>query len=294
MEKVMDKKKVLIIGTKGMAGHMIFNYLKETASFEVFGIARNIPNAENIFNIDVSNTEELKKIFEDIKFDYVINCIGILNKDAEDHPSKAIWFNSYFPHFLEEITENTSTKVIHISTDCVFSGSRGAYTENDFRDGKGFYAQSKALGEIINKKDVTIRTSIIGPELNNDGIGLFHWFMSQPTSGKLKGYSKAYWSGLTTLELAKAIVQIIEQDITGLIQIAPQEKIDKFNLISLFNTLYLQGQIEIKPDDQYIVDKSLKSVRKDFNYKVPNYKDMLAEQKKWIQEHQHLYSYRIV
>lgn len=290
----MEKKMVLIIGTKGMAGHMIFNYLKEKTSFEVFGIARNIPSIKNVFNIDVSNTDELKKLFEDIPFDYVINCIGILNKDAEDHPSKAIWFNSYFPHFLEQITQNTDTKVIHISTDCVFSGAKGAYTEDDDKDGKGFYAKSKALGELVNKKDLTVRTSIIGPELNKNGIGLFHWFMSQPTSSKLKGYSKAYWSGLTTLELAKVIVQIIKQDITGLIQVAPHEKIDKFNLISLFNTIYLQGQVEIQADEQYTVDKSLKSVRKDFNYKVPDYEEMLIEQKKWIQEHQGLYTYRIV
>lgn len=294
MEKVMEKKKILVIGIKGMAGHMIFNYLKETGFFEVFGIARNVPKAKNTFNIDVSNTEELKKLFDDTKFDYVVNCIGILNKDAEDHPSKAIWFNSYFPHFLEEITKDTNTKIVHISTDCVFSGSKGAYTEIDFTDGKGFYAQSKALGELINKKDVTIRTSIIGPEVNENGIGLFHWFMSQPISSKLKGYSKAFWSGLTTLELAKVIVQIIEQDIVGLIQVAPAEKIDKFNLISLFNSVYRQGKIEIHVDDQYTVDKSLKSIRTDFNYNVAPYEEMLIDQKRWIEEHQDFYTYRSV
>ena len=284
-------KKILVIGIKGMSGHMIFNYLCESKLFDVYGIARNIPYSENTFNVDVSNAEHLKQVLNDISFDYIVNCIGILNKDAEDNPSKAIWFNSYFPHYLEEVTKKTKTKVIHFSTDCVFSGSRGGYTEDDFKDGKGFYAQSKALGEIINGKDVTIRTSIIGPELNKNGIGLFHWFMSQPISSQLKGYSKAYWTGLTTLELAKVVVQICKQDITGLIQIVPKEKIDKYSLISLFNSMYRDDKMDIQSYDEYAVDKSLITVRTDFEYNVPLYEEMLMEQKEWMEGHKDLYSY---
>ena len=285
--------KILVIGINGMAGHMIYTYLSESKLFDVYGIARNITPAKNIFNLDVSNTKQVEDVLNDNRFDYIVNCIGILNKDAEDNPSKAIWFNSYFPHYLEEITKNTSTKVIHISTDCVFSGSRGGYTEEDFKDGKGFYAQSKALGEIVNEKDATIRTSIIGPELNENGIGLFHWFMSQPITSHLKGYSKAFWSGLTTLELAKVIVEICKQEICGLIQVTPKEKIDKFKLISLFNSIYRQDKIEIEPYDSYSVDKSLISVRSDFDYIVPSYEEMLIEQKEWIESHVDLYPYYI-
>ena len=287
--KVTEMKRILVIGVKGMAGHMIYNYLTETKLFDVYGIARNVPATKNIFNLDVSNTVQVENVIQEGAFDYVVNCIGILNKDAEDNPSKAIWFNSYFPHYLEEITKGTDTKVIHISTDCVFSGSKGGYTEDDFKDGEGFYAQSKALGEIVNNKDVTIRTSIIGPELNENGIGLFHWFMSQPVTSKLKGYSKAYWSGLTTLELAKVIVQVCKQEITGLIQVAPGDKIDKYNLISLFNSIYRNNKIKIQPFEEYTVDKSLKSIRPDFIYKVPTYIEMLIEQKEWIESHKELY-----
>ena len=129
---------------------------------------------------------------------------------------------------------------------------------------------------------------------NESGIGLFHWFMSQSISTKLKGYSKAYWSGITTLELAKVIVATIDQNITGLIQIAPYDKIDKFNLISLFNSIYRENQIDIEPNDQYSVDKSLKSIRSDFNYKVPTYEVMLKDQRKWIKQHENLYSYSLV
>lgn len=278
-------KKILVIGIKGMAGHMIHNYFNENKGYDVYGLARNIESTHNIFNIDVSETAKLRSLFVEHQFDYVVNCIGILNKDAEDHPSKAIWFNSYFPHYLEEITKEIKTKIVHISTDCVFSGKEGGYTENDIKNGVGFYAQSKALGELINDKDVTIRTSIIGPELNKDGIGLFHWFMSQSDETRLKGFTKAFWSGLTTLELAKVVLEIIEQNISGLIQVAPAAKIDKYSLISLFNSIYKNGKMTIEPNEDYQIDKSLVSIRTDFDYQVPDYLYMLEMQKDWIIKH---------
>ncbi|MEN5086573.1 SDR family oxidoreductase [Sphingobacterium faecium] len=284
-------KKILIIGIKGMAGHMLYNYYKNSKQFEVYGIARNTEQSDNVFVLDVSDNQSLSDIVSSSKFDCIINCIGVLNKDAEDNPSKAIWFNSYFPHFLEEITKYTQTKVIHISTDCVFSGKRGGYTEEDVKDGIGFYAQSKALGEVINNKDVTVRTSIIGPELNSQGIGLFHWFMTQPKEVTLKGFSKAYWSGITTLELAKVIEHIIEQNIVGLIQVAPTQKIDKYQLVQLFNGIYRNNEITIDEYDGYQVDKSLISLRKDFAYKAPSYEEMLIDQKDWMNLHRSLYSH---
>jgi dTDP-4-dehydrorhamnose reductase len=284
-------KKILVIGIKGMAGHMLYNYFSESRLYDVYGLARNIEPSNNLFNVDVSDTIQLQSLFKENQFDYVVNCIGILNKDAEDFPSKAIWFNSYFPHYLEEVTKETQTKIIHISTDCVFSGKEGGYTENDFKNGSGFYAQSKALGELINNKDVTIRTSIIGPELNQNGIGLFHWFMSQSDQAHLKGFTKAFWSGLTTLELAKVVLEIIEQNISGLIQVAPTTKIDKYSLISLFNTIYKNGKMTIDAQDDYQVDKSLVSIRTDFDYKVTNYRQMLEAQKDWILKYPSIYSH---
>lgn len=286
-------KKILIIGIKGMAGHMLYNYFSESELYDVYGLARNIESTPKLFDLDVSNTAQLQSLFTTHQFDYVVNCIGILNKDAEDFPSKAIWFNSYFPHYLEEITKETQTKVIHISTDCVFSGKDGGYTENDFKNGIGFYAQSKALGELTNAKDVTIRTSIIGPELNQNGIGLFHWFMSQSDDEVLKGFTNAFWSGLTTLELAKVILEIINQNISGLIQVAPNSKIDKYSLISLFNSIYKNDKMAIEPNGNYHVDKSLVSIRTDFDYQVPSYQKMLESQKDWILQHGSIYSHYI-
>lgn len=284
-------KKILILGVKGMAGHMLFNYFNENKLYDVYGLARNVEESDKVFNVNVEDIVKLKSLINENSFYCIINCIGILNRDAEDNPSKAIWFNSYFPHLLEEITKDTNTKIVHISTDCVFSGKKGEYNENDIKDGIGFYAQSKAIGEIENEKDVTIRTSIIGPELNQNGIGLFNWFMLQPQDTKLKGFSNAFWSGITTLELGNVIVEILQQNITGLIQVAPECKIDKFSLISLFNSIYKDNKICIEANGDYNVDKSLSSIRKDFQYLVPNYTDMLENQKKWILKHSNLYSH---
>jgi dTDP-4-dehydrorhamnose reductase len=280
-------KKVLVIGVKGMAGHVVFKLLPKLGDYEVYGVARNVIPTDRVFNLDVFNTEELKKII-DLQFDVIINCIGILNKDAEDNPHKAIWFNSYFPHLLESLTKHTQSKIISISTDCVFSGKKGNYTESDLRDGEGFYAMSKAMGEIINGKDLTIRTSIIGPELNKSGIGLFHWFMQQ--KNEVSGYSQAFWSGITTIELAKVIHQTILQDVKGLLIVAGKPKIDKFSLLKLFNTIFKNNELTITENANYIVDKSMYSSRSDFDYQVPSYKNMILEMKVWIAENDYFYN----
>lgn len=281
-------KKILVVGIKGMAGHVIYNYLKKNEDYEIYGIARNITETENEFSLDVSDTKKLTEIITSKNFDFVINCIGILNKDAEDNPSKAVWFNSYFPHFLEEITKDSETKIIHISTDCVFNGKRGQYKEDDFKDGEGFYAQSKALGEIINDKDLTIRTSIIGPELNKNGIGLFHWFMNQ--SGEVNGYTSAVWSGVTTLELAKAIAYVIENPLQKLVHLTNGIPINKFDLITIFKEIWDKDNITINPYNGKVVDKSL--VKSEIlNYNVPSYREMLEEQHDWMTEFSNFYTY---
>ncbi|TDS13702.1 dTDP-4-dehydrorhamnose reductase [Sphingobacterium paludis] len=276
-----------------MAGHMLYNVLPTLSNYDVYGLARGVVASDSVFNVDVSDTSALKKIVQENNFYAIINCIGILNADAEDNPSKAIWFNSYFPHYLEEITAGTETRVVHISTDCVFSGKEGNYTELDFKNGVGFYAQSKALGELDNKKDVTVRTSIIGPELNTNGIGLFHWFMKQSESDTIKGYNRAFWSGITTLELARVIDEILKQDISGLIQVAHEEKIDKYSLLQLFNNIFRDGFMQIVPFDGYQIDKSLRSVRADFNYIVPSYEQMLNDQRSWMLQNSQLYDYKL-
>jgi dTDP-4-dehydrorhamnose reductase len=226
----------------------------------------------------------LKNLIENCSsnFDYIINSVGILNKTAEDNPDRAILINSYLPHFLEKVTENHKTKIIHISTDCVFSGKKGAYVETDLRDGIGFYAQTKALGELINNKDLTIRTSIVGPDLNKTGIGLFNWFIKQ--NGSVNGYTKAFWSGVTTIQLAKSIKEIINLNIpiTGLMHLTNNDKISKYNLLILFKKIFELNNIDVEESHTYEVDKSLINTRNDYFINIPSYEQMIIEMKEWI------------
>ena len=158
-----------------MAGHILYHYLKTNTPYTVIDIARGTAFHTPAYELDVTNFVRLKEVFLAEKPDVIVNCIGILNQDAEQHPDKAVLMNSYFPHFLAQASSEAGSKVIHISTDCVFNGKKGGYTELSEKDGYGFYAQTKALGEVTYNNHVTLRTSIIGPELKDNGIGLFHW-----------------------------------------------------------------------------------------------------------------------
>lgn len=160
--------KFLILGCNGMAGHTISLYLKEKGH-EVFGFDRTKSLYIDSVSGDAKDTKFVRDLIGTNKYDSVINCIGILNQFAEENKSLATFLNSYFPHFLAEITDGSDTQIIHMSTDCVFSGKRGCYTEDDFRDGETFYDRSKALGELDDKKNITLRNSIVGPDINPNG-----------------------------------------------------------------------------------------------------------------------------
>lgn len=283
-------KKVLIIGSKGMAGHMIKEYFTQKG-YDVYGTFREKEekNLEaNEFYLDAFDKEKLEEILKKVKPDFVINCIGILNQFAENNPDIAIYVNGYFPHYLDRLSEKYGYKLIHITTDCVFSGKKGNYTEDDFRDADSYYGRSKAIGEVNNNRTLTFRTSIIGPDINKDGIGLFNWFMKQ--EGKIRGYSNVFWSGVTTLELAKAIEASFSQNISGLIHLVNNEKIPKYDLLKLFSK-YMNKDIEIEKYEDYFSDKSLIRTKEDFNYKVPEYEKMIEELSEWIKNKNYSYEY---
>lgn len=278
--------KVLILGGTGMAGHTISIYFKE-AGHEVTAFSRRkVDYCKNI-NGDITDFRSLKDIIHKGQYDSIINAIGILNQDAEDYKSTAVLLNSYLPHFLSNMTKDMKTRVIHMSTDCVFSGKTGGYSETSFRDGKTFYDRSKALGELENKKDLTFRNSIIGPDISERGIGLFNWFMKQ--EGQINGFTKAIWTGVTTLTLAKAMEQALKENITGLYNLVNNETISKYELLKLFNKHMRNGQIEILPSVNLSLDKSLINNRTDFSFEVPSYEAMVAEMKEWIDNHKDLY-----
>lgn len=278
--------KILVLGGSGMAGHTISIYFKE-AGHDVTAFSRSKVDYCNNINGDITNFSELKKVIVEGHYDAVINAIGILNQDAENNKSNAVLLNSYLPHFLCEITKDLNTRIIHMSTDCVFSGDTGGYTESSLRDGSTFYDRSKALGEIENNKDLTFRNSIIGPDMHEKGIGLFNWFMKQ--DNQIGGYTKAIWTGVTTLTLAKAMEQALIENLTGLYNLVNNKTISKYELTGLFNQHFKNNKIEILRNDAISIDKSLINNRKDFSFIVPSYENMIIEMKEWVDNHKNLY-----
>jgi dTDP-4-dehydrorhamnose reductase len=284
MEKV--KKKVLILGSTGMLGHVVFNYFNQIDKYETYDIVyRNKFRNESII-CDITDVTELKVIINRIKPDYIINCIGILIKGSTINPANAIFINSYFPHLLVQLADELNSKVIHISTDCVFSGKKGGYKETDFRDADDVYGRSKALGEIFSERHLTLRTSIIGPEVRLVGEGLFHWFMNQ--TSEISGFTEAYWGGVTTLQLSKNIEQSIQQNYTGLLHVTNGQRISKFDLIQLFNSIWKRDSVSIVPYNGKSVDKSLISIVEN-DFKVPSYLEMLNQQSDWMKINKELY-----
>ena len=283
----MIKKKVLLFGATGMAGHIAYYYLQSTERYELINVVYRTKLVKDSIVVDVTDKNAVTKLVEEGRPDLIINCIGVLIKGSKEHPDNAIFINAYFPHLLKKLSDKIGAKLIHISTDCVFSGKRGNYTESDFRDADDIYGRSKALGEIINDKDLTIRTSIIGPELKTNGEGLFHWFMHQ--TGQVNGFKTAIWGGVTTLELAKAIDNAIVQEQTGLIQLSNGIGITKYDLLNLFKKIWHRSNVNILPYDGNKIDKSIAKSDK-FAYEVPGYEVMLLEQYEWMRKNDKLYS----
>ncbi len=278
--------KFLVLGSNGMAGHMISLYLKEQGH-DVYGFDRTTPRYVSGMAGDARNTDLIREILSNGKYDSVINCIGILNQFAEKNKALASFLNSYFPHFLAEVTAGTDTQVIHMSTDCVFSGKKGGYTESDFRDGETFYDRSKALGELEDQKNVTLRNSIVGPDINPKGIGLMNWFMQQ--NGEINGYTRAMWTGQTTLQLAKTMEIAAKEKVSGLYNTVPDHSISKYDLLSLFNHYFRNDAIKINPIEGVNADKSLKRTRFDFGYLIPDYEVMVIELAEWVKNHRSMY-----
>lgn len=280
--------RILVLGASGMAGHTIAIYFKEKGH-NVFSFSTSpVGFCESIIG-DASSATHLKEVISKYDFDVIINCIGILNKVAEDNPAKAIYLNSYLPFYISELVKHTKTKLIHMSTDCVFAGNTGPYNEASLTDGRTFYDRTKALGELNNHKDLTFRNSIIGPDTKIEGIGLFNWFMKQ--KGPLKGFTKAIWTGVTTLTLAKAMDKAIEENLTGLYNLVNNTSISKYDLLKLFNREFKNNQIQIEVENSFVLDKTLINTRTDFSFLVPSYEKMVSEMKEWVELHPDLYNH---
>lgn len=279
---------VLVLGAAGMAGHTITLYFKERGHTVTAFSRKPFPFCDNILG-DAFETEQLKSTVIGGGYDAVINCIGLLNRFAESAPEKAIYINSYLPHQIVAWLKDSKTRYLHMSTDCVFAGNTGPYDENSFPDGRSYYDRTKALGEVNNDKDLTFRNSIIGPDINPKGIGLFHWFMQQ--ADPINGFTKAIWTGVTTLTLAKAMERALQVNLTGLYNLVNNDSINKYDLLQLFNKYFRNGTIEIGRSEKLVLDKTLVNRRTDFDFVVPSYEQMIIEMKEWIDSHKELYPF---
>ena len=279
-------KKILILGATGLIGHQVYFRLKANKNFEVYNFSHQRKIADDTVLLDVRNEHFLEKSIVDIKPDFIINCMGVLIAEANRNPENAIFLNAYIPQRLKIIANTLDAKLIHISTDCVFSGKKGSYAEGDIRDADNIYGRAKALGEVTESPHVTLRTSVVGPEIK-EGEELFHWFMRQ--EGKIKGFTKSFWSGVTTLELAKAVEWTIENDIQGLYHITNGQPISKYDLLLLFKK-YTKKNVEVEAIEGRITNKSFVDSRQEMSYVIPNYDDMVKSMIELITKDRELYS----
>lgn len=271
--------KILVIGAAGMAGHMVTKYLT-AQGHRVTTSART--NSD--INIDIEKISHDDSFFVMLTdYDFVINCTGLLVKDSIDRPDRAAIVNSWFPHYLELALHGTATKLIHLSTDCVFDGQRGNYIETDTHTEMNSYGSSKSLGEVNNAKDITFRLSIIGPETKSTGTGLFNWITTTALQ-ELPGWDNAWWNGITTLELAKCINKYINNPaIAGVYHLVNNNnKINKYDLLSMINTEFHLDKNIVRTQGPKPVNKILVDTRLEFDFGIPDYSTMLSELKLYV------------
>jgi len=278
--------KVLIIGVTGMLGYSLFKNLNDATDIEVYGTVRSIKGKDLFFSdcedrlfkgVDVSDLGTIEFVIEKIKPTVVINCIGLIkqNSISKQHVD-AIAINSLLPHQLANLCDSHSCKLIHFSTDCIFDGEKGRYTENDIPDALDLYGRSKYLGEVDYAPHLTLRTSIIGHELDSS-VSLVDWFLSQEYS--TKGFSKAIFSGLPTCVIARLLIEKIlpSESLSGLYQLSV-EPIDKFTLLNLIAKTY-NKKIEIIESTELQIDRSLNSerLRDELNLEIPSWNTLISE-----------------
>lgn len=275
---------VLVLGASGMLGNAVIRTLVDGSGLDVYGSVRSAA-AKGFFpasistrlqiGCDVEKHDDLVKLFRETKPDVVINCVGLIKQVAPvDHTMQAITINSLLPHRLAALCEAASARFIHVSTDCVFSGIKGGYVETDASDAEDVYGKSKFLGEVRYPHTLTLRTSIIGHELQS-AHGLIEWFLTQKE--RCNGYRKAIFSGLPTVALAQFIRDVVipRPELSGLYHLAAQP-ISKYDLLTLVADVYGK-KIEILPDDHLVIDRSLNAdkLRNDTGYIAPDWRTLV-------------------
>lgn len=276
--------KVLIVGASGMIGSTVLRVLSEKSEWQVYGTVRDLRvkrffseaiGKRLIADIDVENPDLLIKVLDQIRPDVVVNCAGLTkHKPEADDPLVSVPINALMPHRLAAMSKLVGARLIHVSTDCVFSGEKGGYSESDFVDARDVYGKSKALGEVLYPHTITLRTSTIGHELQSK-YGLLDWFLSQ--EGHCKGYTRAIFSGLPTVVFAQVMRDVVipNRQLTGLYHVAA-EPIDKYQLLKLIAEVYGKS-IDILPDDRLVIDRSLNAdrFREVTGYTAPEWPELI-------------------
>lgn len=260
--------KVLVFGASGMIGSAMFRILSEAVGWQVWGTLRSATAmqffspefAERlVVGIEAEHHDSLVRVFASVRPDVAVNCIGLTKHHREaDDPLLALPLNSLLPHRLADLCAASGTRLIHVSTDCVFSGSKGGYREDDAPDATDVYGKSKHLGEVDYPHAVTLRTSTIGHELQSR-YGLLEWFLAQETS--CKGFARAVFSGLPNVEFARVVRDVVipRPELRGLFHVGG-EAIDKYHLLREIAAAY-DKRIDIQRDESFVIDRSLDSGR---------------------------------
>jgi len=277
--------RVVVLGASGMLGHTVLRLLSEDKNIDLLGTVRSANSISTLPSTiqqkclvleNIENDEALEQFFSRNKPSVIINCVGLVKQlDLANEPVSALTINSLLPNRLAIICKKFGARLIHISTDCVFSGSKGNYLEEDFPDANDLYGRSKLLGEVVSSNSITLRTSIIGHELHSSH-GLVGWFLKQ--RGEIKGYSRAIFSGLPTCELARIIGDyvLIKPELSGLYHLS-SSPISKYELLKLIKKAY-KRDIKIKADEKLVIDRSLNSSKfqQDFSYRPRPWLELIS------------------
>jgi dTDP-4-dehydrorhamnose reductase len=283
--------KILILGATGMLGSAVYRLLSAAPGLEVHGTARDdsarrrfdAPLASRLLTgVDVVSHDALVRLLAAVRPQAVVNCVGLVKQLAEaDDPLAALPINSLLPHRLAALCRLTGARLVHVSTDCVFSGSRGGYVEGDLPDATDLYGRSKLLGEVVDRPDaITLRTSIIGHELAGSR-SLVGWFLAQP--GPVRGFRRAIFSGLPTVELAAVIRdQVLPRpELHGLYHVAAGA-ISKYELLRIVADAYGRSTA-ITPDDDVAIDRSLdpSRFRAATGYAAPDWPELVRRMREF-------------
>ncbi len=301
----MKKNKILILGGTGMLGHVLLRYFSENSDHDVYATSRNISEIPGYFppelagrflqeNIDADNFDTILRALEIVKPDTVINCIGITKQlPTANNPLISITLNARLPHLICLACSGANARMIHMSTDCVFDGRKGIYTEDDIPAPEDLYGRTKLLGEVNYPNCLTLRKSLIGHELRGMR-GLVEWFLGE--TGKVRGYKNAIYSGFPTIEFARIIRDYVLPDdgLSGIYHVS-SEPISKFDLLQLVAEKYGKV-IDIEPYEDLALDRSLISerFRTRTGYASPSWPEMIDAMHKDYEANRQQYGSRSI